>query len=163
MHAHFLAVHGSCTRACIWRNTGSRPCHTGARSCVWFFNKAPLGKCTRRPTKTHPIAITLQIYIPSITNNTIQASLLTCIKPHEFYHGNFFFLSLKPYTHTCMLQGWKSINQINMQSHISIPNIHQHAKNSSMATKFTKQAGKRKGKVREHLPLAMLLKTISSN
>ena len=54
VHVHFLVVHGSCTRACIWRNTGSRSCHNGARSCVWFFNKAPLGKCTNgQPNHIH--------------------------------------------------------------------------------------------------------------
>ena len=156
VHVHFLAVHESCTRACIWRNTGSQPCHTGARSWVWFFDKAPLGKCMKWPTKTHPITITLQVHVLNIQINTIQASTCTCIINHGIYHANILFLSLKPYIHTCMLQRWEFAIKLDMQGHKSIPNIHQHAYNSSMAAKGTKQAGKTQEKVRKHLPLSML-------
>ena len=113
-------------------------------------------KMHKWPTKTHPIVITLQTHVIHIPNNTIQTSYTTCIDHSTIYHGNIFFLFLKPYIHTCKLQGWKSIDQINMQSHISHPHIHQHAYNSSMAAKRHKASRESSRKGKEHLPLSML-------
>ena len=105
-------------------------------------------KMHKWPTKSHSFTITLQTHVNHIPNNTIRASTCTCIINHGIYHGNTFSLFLKLYIHTCKLQGWKSINQINMQSHINLPHIHQHAIPSSMASTLIKQARKTQEEVR---------------